>query len=250
MNNLPPLYDQLRQAQGGRLLEGLADQFGLSERDAENAVRIIMPELTQALGRNISSDEGLTALLKALASGNHSKYLDNPDIFRDGAVLDDGNAILGHLLGSKSKSRSVAARAAADSGIGEAILRQILPYLASLLMAWLSRQGQGGGGGERTDYPSGGRTQEFSDVLEDLSNITQQKTGGPPSAEQSRNPYIDLSDVLSEKRAGNKTIAGKIRDSLGSAIGTGGKGIIGWIISALIWRYGWRFVRHFLKRIF
>ena len=249
MKNLPPLYDQLARAQDGKLLSSLADQFGLRQADAERAVRIMMPELTSALGQNIASEGGLTALLKALGSGNHAQYLDRDKIFGDAFIKEDGNAILGHILGGKNNSRAVAARASADSGIGEMILRQILPYLASLLMSWLAKQGQIGGGGLGGGYPSGG-SRELSDVLEDLSNITREKTGSATTYTPVENPYREISDVLSEEGPGNGTIAGKIRDTLASAVGIGRKGIIGWILSAIVWRYGWRIARYFLKRIF
>ena len=257
MNKQPPIYTELARANDGKLLASLADQFGISETDAKRAVDLMMPKLTKALGDNIASEQGLAALLKALGSGNHAKYLDNKKIFGDAAIKEDGNAILGHLLGSKNKSRSVAARASADSGIGEMILRQILPYLASLLMSYLAKQGQGGGagGGLGRGFPGGGgggQSQDLSDVLNDLSNITRKKTGGATTHQPADNQYREISDVLTEEGPGNGTIAGKIRDTIASTLGGGGgrKGIIGWIISAIVWRYGWRIARYFLKRIF
>jgi|GEM_PF-352173 len=255
MTKLPPIYAELAQSNDGKLLSSLADQFGLSQADAKRALELMMPQLTKALGKNIASEQGLAALLKALGSGQHAEYLDNKKIFGDAAIKADGNNILGHLLGSKNESRSVAARASADSGIGEMILRQILPYLASLLMAWLAKQGQGGGGGGGLNFPggggSGGNSGDLRDVLDDLSNITRKKTGGETTYKPAANPYSEISDVLNEEGPGNGTIAGKIRDTLGSALGGGGrKGIIGWIISAIIYRYGWKIARHFLKRIF
>ena len=257
MTKIPPIYTELARANGGKLLSSLADQFGLSEADAKRAIELMMPQLTKALGENIASEEGLAALLKALGMGSHAKYLDNEQIFGDAAIKKDGNSILGHLLGSKDESRAVAARAAANSGIGEIILQQILPYLASLLMAWLAKQGQTGGGGLGQGFPgggggAGGGSQDLRNVLDDLSNITRKKTGGETTHKPVENPYREISDVLSEEGPGNGTIAGKIRDTLGSALGSGGgsKGIIGWILSAIVYRYGWRIARHFLKRIF
>lgn len=250
MNKTAPIYSEILTSDNGKLLKDLANQFGLNNEQAESAVQSIMPELTKALGRNIESEEGLAALLAALANGHHADYIGRNDMFGDAAIKSDGDAILGHLLGSKDASRKVAARAAADTGIGEIILRQVLPYLASLLMSWLAKQGQIGGGAPRQFPGGGGNSQELSDVLEDLSNITRKKTGGKTTYEPVENPYRELSDVLKEEGPGNGTIAGKIRDTLASVLGIGRKGIIGWIISAIIWRYGWRIARAFLKRIF
>ena len=57
----------------------------------------------------------------------------------------DGNGILGHLLGSKDVSRQVAARAAAQTGIGADVLKKMLPVVASLAMAALSKQSAASG---------------------------------------------------------------------------------------------------------
>jgi hypothetical protein len=50
---------------------------------------------------------------------------------------------LGHLFGSKELSRAVAQQAAAQTGIGQDILKQMLPVLASTIMGGLFKQSTG-----------------------------------------------------------------------------------------------------------
>jgi hypothetical protein len=59
------------------------------------------------------------------------------------AGIEEGNGILGHLFGSKEVSRAVAAQAAQATGIGQEILKQMLPVIASTMMGGLFKQSTG-----------------------------------------------------------------------------------------------------------
>ena len=54
--------------------------------------------------------------------------------------VEEGNGILGHLFGSKELSRAVAAQAAQATGIGQQVLQQMLPVIASMVMGGLFKQ--------------------------------------------------------------------------------------------------------------
>ena len=86
--------------------------------------------------------------MAALAAGTHQRYLDDPSTITDAATVQDGNGILGHILGSKDVSRQVAVQASARTGIGTDVLKKMLPLVAALAMGALSKQtasaGQGG----------------------------------------------------------------------------------------------------------
>ncbi len=73
-----------------------------------------------------------------------------------GAIVGGGagNQILGHIFGSKDKSRNVAAQASQQSGVDSSVLKKLLPIVAgAVAMHYMAkgRQGvggaQGGGGG-------------------------------------------------------------------------------------------------------
>src|SRR5262245_63895403 len=110
------MHDTLRQVQAGSLRDELAAAFAVSPSQADALMRSVMPELTWHLQRNTLSRGGLADLVEALGSGHHAAYLSTGKVFGDAAAKADGNAILGHLLGSKDASRALAARAARQSG--------------------------------------------------------------------------------------------------------------------------------------
>jgi hypothetical protein len=98
------------------------------------------------LQRNMASESGRSGLLSALDRGNHDAYLENPDTLAQPTTTADGNAILGHILGSKDVSRQVAADASKQTGIDTDTLKKMLPLVAALAMGGLSRQAKTGGG--------------------------------------------------------------------------------------------------------
>ena len=85
----------------------------------------------------------MDSLLAALAGGNHQRYLEDPSILGRDESIQDGNGILGHILGSKDVSRQVAQQASQSTGIGMDILKKMLPMVATLAMGALSRQTAG-----------------------------------------------------------------------------------------------------------
>ena len=90
-----------------------------------------------------------------LSDGHHQRYVEDSQAVFQEETIQEGNGILGHLLGSKDVSRQVAKRASAQTGVGEEILKKMLPVVATMLMGSLSKQTQsgqamaaaGGGGG-------------------------------------------------------------------------------------------------------
>jgi hypothetical protein len=88
----------------------------------------------------MSSQAGLGSLLEALQKGNHQKYIDDPNSVTDPTSVEDGNAILGHLLGSKERSRQVATEASAATGLDEGMLKKMLPLVAGMAMGSLSKR--------------------------------------------------------------------------------------------------------------
>jgi hypothetical protein len=142
------MNDLLRTLSSGDsgAIQQLAHQFGLSPQQAEGAVRNLAPALTGAMARNAKQPGGLQALQEALSAGGHNRYLDDPTSLADPVTTEDGNKILGHLLGSKDASRRVAGDGAAATGIDVDILKQMLPLVAGLVMGSAGKSAGGTGG--------------------------------------------------------------------------------------------------------
>lgn len=136
------LLDLLAGAQAQPAKQQLGQQFGLSEDMTQQAMAALIPALAAGLKSNASKPGGVEALLGALNKGTHSQYLDNPNLLGQTATRDEGNGILGHLLGSKEVSRSVASRASEKTGLDSGILKQMLPIVATMVMGSLSKKSE------------------------------------------------------------------------------------------------------------
>jgi hypothetical protein len=165
------LLETLMKAQGGQALSQIASQFGLPEGQAASALESLVPALAGGLQRNIGQG-GLDSLLAALTKGEHQRYLDDPSMLRAETTREDGNGILGHILGSKDVSRQVAARASANTGISESILKKMLPVVAAMAMGAMSKQVSG----SRT--PAVGAAGGGTDILSMLSPLLDKDRDG------------------------------------------------------------------------
>lgn len=134
------LLEAVLNAQGGAAAREAGRSVGLSPEQATSALSALVPALAAGLQKNASSPGGLESLLGALSSGAHSRYVDDPATLGRPDVVSDGNAILGHVLGSKDVSRAVASRASTQTGLGEDVLKKLLPLAATLVMGSLSKQ--------------------------------------------------------------------------------------------------------------
>ncbi len=157
------LLETLLQSQNGRTVGAIAEQFGLDETTAKNVIGQLLPAVSRALQRNAQSESGLDSLLGALEKGNHQQYLEQPQTLTEAATVDDGNAILGHLFGSKEVSRNVAQHAANQTGVDSGILKKMLPLIAAAAMGALSKTA--GGGGPGATLGRGGQRSATMDLL-------------------------------------------------------------------------------------
>jgi hypothetical protein len=136
--------DLLTAAGGGDSVGKLAGKLGLGSSDASRLVESLGPALMRGLQKNTASDDGVAGLRRALETGGHDRYIDNPALMEADDTRDDGNRILGHIFGSKDVSRNVAAAAAGDTGIDANVIKKALPLLATLAMGAMSKKSSAG----------------------------------------------------------------------------------------------------------
>ena len=134
------ILDAVLGAQNGGAVQQIGQQFGLSNEQANSAVAALVPALAAGFQRNMASPQGLDGLLGALTGGAHQRYVDDPSTIGDAGTIEDGNGILGHILGSKDASRQVASQVAAQTGIGESALKAMLPVVAAMMMGSMSKR--------------------------------------------------------------------------------------------------------------
>jgi len=134
------LLGTLMNAVGSGDLQKLGSQFGLDSDAVGKVMGQVVPALGRGLKNNTRSTGGLEGLMGALKSGGHQRYLDDVETAASPEGVEEGNGILGHILGSKDVSRNLAAHAASASGVSSDVIRKMLPMLATMAMGSLSKQ--------------------------------------------------------------------------------------------------------------
>ncbi|MCR6647558.1 MAG: DUF937 domain-containing protein [Cellulomonas sp.] len=153
-------------------LPSLAAQLGVDERTAEAAVRSALPALVGGLQSNAASPDGAASLAGAIEQ--HPATLFDGGLDLGGLDLDDGAKILGHIFGGGTDQ--VAQQVDADlgaqlggvpegaAGLGGgsgSLVSRLLPMLAPIVMAFLAKRLQGGGGPTSSAPSSGGGLQDM-----------------------------------------------------------------------------------------
>lgn len=121
-----------------------ANNFGVNEAQAKDAISSLAESLSVGLGQRTKKETDLGSLFDALNKGNHSRYLDEPSILGQQKTTKDGNDILGHIFGNKDVSRHVTKRASKKTGLSGTLLKKMLPVVASMVMASLGKKMFGG----------------------------------------------------------------------------------------------------------
>jgi hypothetical protein len=137
------LLNMILKAGNGQVLQQMATQLGSNPQATQSALSQVVGALGKGVAKNASSG-GLEGLVKALGSGTHSQYLDNPATLGQAATIADGNGILGHILGGKDASVALAGQVAGNSGLSQDLVQKLLPMAAAAMMGALSKSTQGG----------------------------------------------------------------------------------------------------------
>lgn len=218
------IVEMIARSHNGQGLDVLGQQFGLSREQTLAAVAELAPVVTSGVRRNTREPDGMVSLFEALSGGGHERYLDDDNAVQYDTAKNDGNAILGHLFGRKEVSREVAMQAAGTTGIGGAILKKMLPVIASMVMGAIFKRmtggapapsprggsggSQGGGlgdiigdilGGGRKPQPRSGQSGGgLEDILGDIlgGGSGRQRSPAPQPQQRAPAPGGGLDDLL------------------------------------------------------
>jgi hypothetical protein len=198
----------------------LAQQLGVDEATAEEAVRSAVPALLGGMAANAQDPDGAASLENAL-----SQHTSNPleGLGIEGIDTKDGEAIVGNVFGDNTDQ--VVNKLGGQSG-GKSLMQQLLPILAPIVLSMLAgkfMKGQAGGpatapaGGEAPaggPMPSGG---SGTGGLEDL-------LGSATAAGGSGGASGGIGDLLGGLLGGSSGgSTGGIEDLLGGLLGGGTK---------------------------
>lgn len=218
-----PLIEMLTSMQKQAMPEEIARRFDLPQQQAQSVLEALMPAFSQGLKRNASDPAGFAGFMQALAGGQHSAYFDDPSRAFTPGGMQEGNAILAHLFGSKDVSRAIARQAESATGISQNLIKQMLPALAPVILGGLFKQMTGQAGTPQQSRASAG-SNPFGRIIEEMLKggfAGPGRAGGntPGRAPQGRNP---LEEILEQMTGGGMGRGQGGGAPSGSGSGTGG----------------------------
>ncbi|CAD7053525.1 hypothetical protein REJC140_02010 [Pseudorhizobium endolithicum] len=138
-----PLFDMMLKAQNGAAMEAMAKQFNLAQEQAAQAMAALTPAFSAGLKRTAANPYDFTTLMNTMMSGAYAKYFEDMGKAFTPQGIADGNAVLERLFGSREVSRAIAAQAEQLTGVGQEILKKMMPIMADTLMGGLFKQATG-----------------------------------------------------------------------------------------------------------
>ncbi|MCO5092325.1 DUF937 domain-containing protein [Bosea sp. (in: a-proteobacteria)] len=142
------LFDIMQSAQNGQAMPNLAQQYGLSLQQTQAAIDALLPAFSMGLQRQTQDPYAFGSLAQMMTASPYARFFEAGGYGIPPEAKSAGNDVLGQLFGSREVSQAIAAQAAATSGVSQAILKQMLPVIAAMLMGGLTKSAgnQGWGG--------------------------------------------------------------------------------------------------------
>ena len=116
----------------------IAKKLGIDENVAKAAVAVAVPAIVGGLAANAKTDTGAQKLQAAVEHHDKSVSVDDVDV-------EDGQKIVKHVFGAKADDVAAAAGAKAGGPDIGAIVAQVLPIIAPIVLAFLAQQMSKGG---------------------------------------------------------------------------------------------------------
>lgn len=143
--NMPmmTLYDLMMGAQHGEAMQAFARRFGLSPDAARMAVDALMPAFSFGLKRQAASPEGMGRLMTLMGAGAYAPYYQNAMAALPPQLAEKGEEVLRTVFETERVKTAIAAKAAAEAGVKEAIMMEMMPAIAATLMGGLAEEAKG-----------------------------------------------------------------------------------------------------------
>ncbi|MCJ8517647.1 hypothetical protein ABID21_000421 [Pseudorhizobium tarimense] len=138
-----PLFDMMLKAQNGAAMDAMAKQFNLAQEQAAQAIAALTPAFSSGFKRTATNPYDFSSLMSTMMSGAYAKYFEDLGKAFTPQGMADGNAVLDKLFGSPEVSRAVAAQAAQLTGLGQEVLRNMMPVMADMVMGGMFKQATG-----------------------------------------------------------------------------------------------------------
>ena len=138
----------VQSAHDGEGFNSLAQQFDISEQQAQEAVQALLPAISMGLQQQMQG-AGFAQVLGHLATAQNRAAFDDAEAAQSEETVTAGTDALNHLFGNENVSAQVADHGAEHSSLTSDLLQSMLPVIAAMVMGGLFKAiaAKGGLGG-------------------------------------------------------------------------------------------------------
>lgn len=123
---------------GSGAIDQISQQLDVDEQQVQQAVGMALPIIIGALNRNASSSSGAEALAGALQRDHDGSILDDlSQAVTQQSTIEDGSAILGHVVGDKRRTLVMNVSRATD--LDPEQVEQVFAILAPIVLGALGQ---------------------------------------------------------------------------------------------------------------
>jgi hypothetical protein len=171
-------------------MDQLASLLGVDEATAEQATRQAIPALLGGMQANAEDPAGAASLAGAL--GDHPSDLIDGGVDLDQVDANDGEKIVGNVFGT-NQDQVTQTLGGNLGGQGGGLIKQLLPILAPIVLAYLSKRltGQRQGGGGQND-PFGGATGSANPLNDMLNSMLGGGAAGGGAGQSATGSILDM----------------------------------------------------------
>jgi len=138
------LADILAQAQRNPGFDTFVRQFGMAPDQVKTAMDALLPAFSVGLNRTAQSPPDLANLFGLYAAQpNVAKMFENP-AGAASAMMAAGQEAMTRIFGSNDLAQAIAAQTATLTGMGQEMMKQVMPMMAALLMGGLMQGAMNG----------------------------------------------------------------------------------------------------------
>lgn len=142
-------------------VQDIASKLGVDEGEVNTAIRTLVPALVGGLQHNVAADDIDSSKLEAAVTNQAASGLLDGGVSVDQVDQKEGDQIVAHIFGGND-SNQVASALAGGGLANSGLLKQLLPILAPIVLAYIGKQLTKGGGaaaapaGQAQAAPAGG----------------------------------------------------------------------------------------------
>ncbi|MDF2115828.1 DUF937 domain-containing protein [Roseiarcaceae bacterium H3SJ34-1] len=139
------LNDIIQASHNGQGVQNLANQFGISQAQAQAAIESVLPALSHGLQVKTQDPLGMAQLFTGMANGRGVAAFSDPNAASAPETQQFGNDMLGQIFGSSRATQQVAAHAADTAGVAPETIQQMLPEIMAMVLGGLFKSASNNG---------------------------------------------------------------------------------------------------------